>query len=345
MKIYDVSSFNEFKPAFVITKYDDLVTFFSQFNKRYYDERSIYVERHHVVPRSEGGTDEDGLVYLPFYYHFRAHVLRAIEYDSIGNASFANKNYYAAAAIVHLRKFSRSSIEDLLTGLPISTYDYKQKFIDTVAERMHSLPQEVENERCRKISEHNRSREIALAKDDPIVCLETGEVFKNYTNVVDTLRNRGVEVSNFHRALRNGTTCNGLHWSRYCNDMNVQKELENVLQKRKDVKKRGYQISAEKQFQRKRPGWLQGWRYYTNGEQTIRCRPENVPEGFIHGRLPKSLTWYTNGTHKKKFIYGNQPEGWYILQDKSRKWYTNGVINKSFIPGTQPEGWYRITER
>jgi hypothetical protein len=54
--------------------------------------------------------------------------------------------------------------------------------------------------------------------------------------------------------------------------------------------------------------------------------------------------YYTNGTEKRRFEEGKQPEGWVRCQNRKLgyHWYTDGVHNKKFSDtDTIPEGFYK----
>ena len=56
--------------------YDSIVSNAQGINKRAYTSLGIYVEKHHIIPRSMGGSDDgDNLVYLTSREHFLAHWL------------------------------------------------------------------------------------------------------------------------------------------------------------------------------------------------------------------------------------------------------------------------------
>ena len=61
----------------------------------------VYYEKHHIIPRSEGGTDDkENLVLLTLYEHLLAHYLRACEYEAIGDRQNEAKNIFACEYIL-----------------------------------------------------------------------------------------------------------------------------------------------------------------------------------------------------------------------------------------------------
>ena len=61
----------------------------------------VYYEKHHIVPRSEGGTDDkENIVLLTLYEHLLAHYLRACEYASIGDKQKEANNIFACEYIL-----------------------------------------------------------------------------------------------------------------------------------------------------------------------------------------------------------------------------------------------------
>lgn len=78
MKKYIVNDIEQL--CFNGNTYDDLITFFKKVDKSLYEKYNIYVQKHHIIPRSEGGTDEESnLIELPYKYHMMAHYLRGKE--------------------------------------------------------------------------------------------------------------------------------------------------------------------------------------------------------------------------------------------------------------------------
>jgi hypothetical protein len=119
--IIDVKDFSEFNEANNITNYDELMVFFKKFDRKYYDVRRIHNHWHHIIPKCEGGTDEDGMVCLPYRYHIKAHYLRAKEQEETNDLFNAYKNY----------KSVQYSIED--SSIPKSIQELEKK-LDFVCE-------------------------------------------------------------------------------------------------------------------------------------------------------------------------------------------------------------------
>lgn len=119
MSIYDCRSISEFSRAFEIETYDELIAFFNNFNEDYMKNNEIVYHKHHIIPRSEGGTDNDGLVCLPLYFHIKAHYLRATEYERANNKLYAYKNYNAVCYMLGIEKLP-DNYRDFLKELDIS---------------------------------------------------------------------------------------------------------------------------------------------------------------------------------------------------------------------------------
>lgn len=61
----------------------------------------VYYEKHHIIPKSEGGTDdEENIVLLTLYEHLLAHYLRACEYELIGDKQKEANNIFACEFIL-----------------------------------------------------------------------------------------------------------------------------------------------------------------------------------------------------------------------------------------------------
>lgn len=95
--IYHLENLPEFKKAYEIEVYDELINFFKPFSASIFKKKDIFTQRHHILPISEGGTDhEDNLIYLPLVFHEKAHYLRGREQEARGNLREALANYKAA---------------------------------------------------------------------------------------------------------------------------------------------------------------------------------------------------------------------------------------------------------
>jgi hypothetical protein len=92
---------------------------------------------------------------------------------------------------------------------------------------------------------------------------------------------------------------------------------------------------------------IEGLVWYNNGTKSIQCTPDNVPEGFVEGRIYEKR-WYNNGVVSIQAVPGEEQEGfipgrkigWTMKYDKTAyHWYNNGLEAKRFIPGTEPSGF------
>jgi hypothetical protein len=93
--VFDVSDIEELAPARVIDDYDELITFFSKFNRSWFKDRNIYVEEHHILPRCEGGSNaKENLICLPYYWHMMAHYLRARYWEERGDQKLTKAHLY-----------------------------------------------------------------------------------------------------------------------------------------------------------------------------------------------------------------------------------------------------------
>jgi hypothetical protein len=105
-KVFDICFLRDFFEAEKIWKYKELCEFFKKFNEEFYNKLNIYYEAHHIVPKCEGGKYlQDNIIFVPIYYHFKLHILRAKEAKS---KSAKYKNYAAAWLIAHQNKTNYS---------------------------------------------------------------------------------------------------------------------------------------------------------------------------------------------------------------------------------------------
>ena len=155
---------------------------------------------------------------------------------------------------------------------------------------------ENEAERRRRISQNSRSKELALARDDPIVCLETGRVYKNTSELFEEEHDK--RLSNVKRAVKNGTTCAGRHWAKYEEGLDFESLLETLKARSEERRRLGREITSEKQSRlRGEKYYMKGYRFYTNDESETRCLPEDAPVGWHVGR---SDIWKKKHSRPKK---------------------------------------------
>lgn len=123
--IVDVKNITELNKEF--TKYDDLINYYKQFSLKYFNEHNIYCEKHHIIPRCEGGNnDESNLIYLNVKHHLLAHFLRAREEEADNKLYFAWKNYLAVKRICTNKE--HITIKQFFINLD-ETVEAKEKYI------------------------------------------------------------------------------------------------------------------------------------------------------------------------------------------------------------------------
>lgn len=113
MKVYNVDKYNFFSEAKNLSSYDEIISYFKQFNdKQYYDSKGIHCHLHHIIPRSMGGKDDsDNLVYLPYQYHIKAHYFLGRELECKGLKREALYNYKAVLLALKETSVPKSIIE------------------------------------------------------------------------------------------------------------------------------------------------------------------------------------------------------------------------------------------
>ena len=348
MRVYNIDKIDELKKAKDIDSYDNLIEYFKSFSKDFFDERDIYVERHHIVPRSEKGSDEKiNLVYLPFYFHVKAHYLRAREHEKKGNRRKALSNY---KAVIFSLGLQRDILEDELEVFK------KIQFVSETLEKRNSLQSEMffikkEGKPSKKIFEE----EWLFYKNKG---WEKGRNFKNPSNkkwVNKDGLNYYVNKEEFEEYLSNGYS-SGMFLTEKMIKANKTKLVHSTLNttwmnkngKRKCVKNSEVDIYLEK-------GWLMGsnsktckgkkWKWkeedvgrkiYTNGE--IEVLSKECPEGFWKGRKTKGKHWFNDGN--KNILADKCPLGFISGKLKTEKhFYTNG--EKTVLSKECPEGFWK----
>lgn len=77
----------------------------------------------------------------------------------------------------------------------------------------------------------------------------------------------------------------------------------------------GIKDSSETKTKKKEKSGTKGMKWFNNGVDDIKCFPENVPIGFVVGRLKvpnpgTGMKWFNNGTVAKRFLPNEVPDGW-----------------------------------
>lgn len=154
MSIYDCRKIKEFGPAFKSENYNEIISFFKNFNQDFLEENEIKCHIHHILPKSEGGEDnEENLVKLPIYFHIKAHYLRGKELEQAGKISEAYKNYKAVQCAIDRNIEIPKNYKDFLKELDIvieslekkKYLDRKTKYVTDGKEFKRVLDSEVES--------------------------------------------------------------------------------------------------------------------------------------------------------------------------------------------------------
>lgn len=376
MRLYNIKKFEELKKAEKISSYKELIDYFRGFSKDFFEERNIYVERHHIVPISEQGSNrESNLVFLPFYFHVKAHYLRAREHELEGNKRGALVNYKAVSYSLGLRgNLPREELEVFK----------KIQFVSESLEKRNKLQSKMffikkEGKSSKKIFEEE-------FEDYKKRGWEKGRNFRNSLNkkwVNKDGQSFQIKKEDFEKYINDGYE-EGMFLTDKMIKANKTKIVHSTLNttwmnkngKRKCVKNSEVDIYLEK-------GWLMGsnsktckgkkWKWkeedvgreiYTNGEIEVWSR--ECPEGFWKGKKTKGKHWYNNG--EKTVLAESCPKGFkpgrLILKNRcfnngeieiwsnecpegfkpgkiprNLHWYTNGVDSKRLKEC--PKGWRR----
>jgi hypothetical protein len=357
MKIYNVKRFPEFKEAYDISSYDKLIDFFKEFNEDYFQERDIIINKHHITPRCEGGNNyKSNLVLLPFYFHIKAHYLRAKEHELCGNKLFALRNYKAVIYTL---------------GIPQLPKEEKEVFkkIEFVAESLEKR-NFFESEQFFIKKEGKKSKKIF--KEDwssyKILGWEKGRNFKNSSgkkwinkdeesycvdeDLIDDYLNKGYSL--------------GMFLTKKMLDANLKRASYatlNTVWMNKDGKRKC--VKQEEVEEYLKNGWIKGSLSTTNLGQTWTWKEKNIgrniytnghkevwayecPNGFYKGKKTKGKLWFNNG--KEMILSDKCPEGFKRGRLCCRKnWYNNGKEElfmeecpEGFKPGKLSTGkhWY-----
>jgi len=376
MQLYNAKKVQEFQEAFPIDSYEPLIEFFKKFPDEFFHERNIYCEDHHIVPRCEGGNEEkENLVRLPYFFHVKAHYLRAKEWEKEGQKRKALQNYYSV---------QRSLSTECLPEEEKKVFS-KIQFVSEALEKKNTLQSKQffvkkEGEASIKIFEEEWEEYASLG-------WERGRDFKDPSNkkwVNKNGKNFYVPKEEYKDFLDLGYSP-GMHVTEKMKEANPSRasystqgtKWVNKAGKRKCIKKEEVETYLKK-------GWSLGsgsktvsgqtWKWkednlgrhkFTDGEQEIWAKEcpkgfvpvefhlsgkkqyhngerfifaDECPEGWLPGRPPSKKKWYTNDI--EEVFSDTCPEGWKIGKLKGKKnWYTNGEESKQLE--VCPDGWWK----
>ena len=284
MSIYDCRNVKAFEKAFGIDTYDELISFF----KNIEIDKEIRTHIHHIIPRSEGGSDDkENLVKLPIYFHIKAHYLRAVECEKSGNKSFAYKNYKAVCCALNKNKIP-DNYKDFLKELDICIeslqkrqyYEKKTKWMSKDGKSVRVFEDDfdeyVKNGFTFERHFHNPSTRRWVNKDGKNVYVEK-DLVERYLNDGYSLGMYKTEKMIKQNHSTSGTS--GMIW--IMKDgvrKNVKKEdADSFIQE-------GWVIGRDFKpaLGAKHPHKKQGMHWYTDGKVNIQA--VICPEGFKPGR-------------------------------------------------------------
>jgi hypothetical protein len=348
MKVYNVEKIPEFKEAFEILSYEELIAFFRKFDKDFYRERDIVTNSHHIIPRCEGGDDQDSnLVDIPFYFHVKAHYLRAKELEEKGNIRFASKNYRSVQYSLGIKYIPKDvqeafkNIQFVVEALEKRNFYERKKFFIRK-----------DNEKTRKIFEEEWPEYEKLG-------WSKGRDFKNPSTkkwVNKNGKSHYVEKEKLEEYLVDDYEL-GMFITDKIKESNRRKIVHstlNTIWMNKDGKRKCVRKEEVKKYEEN--GWSTGslsetnkgqrwsWKEESKGQKWFTNGVENLlskecPDGFWPGitKKNKHKKWYTNGVDS---IFAEVcPEGYHLGKKMKEHWYTNGY--QSIFTKECPEGYWR----
>lgn len=318
--IIDISNIIELQPAKYLNTYDILINFFKD-KEDFLNKNKIHSHRHHIIPRSEGGSDlKENIVRLPYRYHIKAHWLRGKEFEAQNNLFFAYKNYKAVQYAIRDSSIPKS-IQDLELKLDFVIESMKKK-----KELLHSFIWISKETDCIQIYKQDFEK---YQKEG----WERRRIFKNPSGKIwttDGTKNMYCKKEELEKFLKENPTFKKGFIAKITKSQASYSTLNTKWMNKNGISKA---IKLEDVESKLKEGWILGhtnktcngkhWKkpnyhWFNNGKeqtQALEC-----PSGFIPGRLGSpnkgikhkdsgKAHWYTNG--KENILREFCPEGFY----------------------------------
>lgn len=119
--------------------YSNIIETFKNYSKDFFTNQGVYSERHHIIPKCEGGTDSDGLVYLPYHIHAFAHFLRAKELSQQKRYKESYANLNAARFIITKKDIQITDDIEYIKKEILKTYNTFKTYV-TNGEKSFRVP-------------------------------------------------------------------------------------------------------------------------------------------------------------------------------------------------------------
>lgn len=198
-----------------------------------------YVEKHHILPKSMGGSDEkENLVYLTAREHFVAHFLLAKHYGenqwfAIWRMQYYQSKYYLNSKLFEIaRKYAAEQKSKEMKSNNPNNFDgvkEKQKINNAMKNPIHrkkwnelmtgdNHPRRKNPEKWAHLKGVKRNIITPTGKDHhnarAVKCIETGEVFDTITMASQWLKNKGKngETGNIVTGIQKKKIRYGYHW-------------------------------------------------------------------------------------------------------------------------------------
>ena len=328
MSIYDCRDIKEFEFAFKSENYDEIIKFFKNFNNDFLEENNIRCHTHHILPRSEGGTDdEENLVKLPIYFHIKAHYLRAKELELKKDLKNAYKNYKAVQCAIDRNIDIPKDYKQFLKELDIVVESLQRKQIydkDTKWISKNGITKKVYKEDLEDFLKEGWEIKRDFRKSGDKVWVNNGikNTYIPKEKLEDYLNNgyyKGMFITeNMKKAIESGkfiskSTLN----TKWIHKDNIRKcvkieDLDNFLNN-------GWEIGSGVKTTggpKGTPHKKQGMHWYTNGKESIQAI--ECPIGFKPGRIISE--------EQKEKLRKPKPKGT-PHKKQGYHWYTNGEIS------------------
>lgn len=294
----------------------------------------IYYEKHHIIPKSLGGSDtEDNLVLLTAEEHYNAHYYlwmfkpckqTAYAFYMMNTMISTTQNRIKNAELFKIAREAfnfynkqprkKQSLEQIEHRRKLNTG--KKRTEETKQKMSNSMKKFYENE-----TEEERKLRIEKVKNETKKAMWKDDIREKYLNSINNAETKLKHKENIHKYWANAE--NHKKHSDACKGRKLSEETKKKISNTQKGKK-----LSDEQKQKRHEKLLQNENYKKRHENSLKKREEKQKLISLNKKL----------RHEKSLLKIKQKEE--LLNESCFKWWNNGLINKRCLecPG---DGWVR----